>query len=540
MKDFRSCLKGLREMFKPVRGRVLVSVLIGLVRIAASLGFVWICKRLVDIATGNIEAGLTANAGIMVGIMLLQLICGISASYWENLTIVKTQNKLRLDTFAHVIKSRWNGREAFHSGDMVNRLEEDIRIVVDLLCSRFPDIIITLCQLISASIFLISMAPGLAWVLLILMFVAVVGSRLFFRTMRRLTDAIRAKDSEIQGYMQENLQNRILVLTLTGTEKVLGKLGLLQKDVLGNTVTRLNYNAIARGFMSFGFLAGYGSAFLWGVFGIRSGAVTYGMMTAFLQLVGQVQRPIADISKHIPAFIHALTSIERLMELDDLPLEECKSMIKVEDAPEIVIDDISFAYPGQEKPVFKDFSYTFKGGRMTAITGLTGAGKSTLTKLILSLLTPQSGKITIGGREACAGTRCNFMYVPQGNSLMSGTIRENLLLAKSDATEDELRDALHSAVADFVFDLEKGLDTICSEKGAGLSEGQAQRIAIARSLLQKGGVLILDEATSAVDAETEKRLLENLNARFSGRKTILFISHREAVTSFADDVLNVA
>ena len=176
---------------------------------------------------------------------------------------------------------------------------------------------------------------------------------------------------------------------------------------------------------------------------------------------------------------------------------------------------------------------------MTAIAGLTGAGKSTLTKLVLALLTPQKGEILVGGLPVCAATRCNFMYVPQGNSLMSGTIRENLLLAKSDATEEELRDALHCAVADFVFDLEKGLETVCSEKGGGLSEGQAQRIAIARSLLQKGGVLILDEATSAVDAETEKALLANLTARFSGRKTILFISHREAVTCAADEILRI-
>ena len=540
MKDFRSCWKGLCGMFKPVRWRVLVTILIGFVRIAASLSFVWICKRLVDIATGNIvDASLGANAGIMVGIMLAQLLTGIAASYWESLSIVKTQNEMRYDTFAHVIRSRWNGREAFHSGDMVNRLEEDIRVVVDLLCSRLPDAIVTLCQLLAASIFLLSMAPGLAWVLLILMCAAVVGSRMFFRTLRRLTDAIRAKDSEIQGHMQENLQNRILVLTLIGTEKVLSRMGLLQKDVLGNTITRLNYNAVARTFMSLGFMAGYGAAFLWGVFGINKGIVTYGMMTAFLQLVGQVQRPIADISHHIPSFIHALTSVERLMELQDLPLESQSEQLFAGEAPEIEVKDLTFAYDGQDKLIFKDFSYTFKGGRMTAIAGLTGAGKSTLTKLVLALLTPQKGEILVGGLPVCAATRCNFMYVPQGNSLMSGTIRENLLLAKSDATEEELRDVLHCAAADFVFHLDKGLETVCSEKGGGLSEGQAQRIAIARSLLQKGGVLILDEATSAVDAETEKALLANLTARFSGRKTILFISHREAVTCAADEILHI-
>jgi len=526
-------------MFKGVRWRVLVSILIGLVRIAASLGFVWICKVLVDIATGQQEADMMLHVCIFAAILLIQLLSNIAASYWENLNIVKTQNKMRHETFAHVIRSRWNGREAFHSGDTVNRLEEDIRVVVDLLCSRIPSVVVTLCQLIGASVFLLKMTPGLAWMLLLLMSVAILGSRLFFRTVRKLTAAIRAKDSEVQGYMQENLQNRILVLTLTGTKRVLEHLGLLQKDVLKNTVKRMNYGSIARSFMGFGFLSGYAAAFLWGVFGIRDGVVTYGMMTAFLQLVGQVQKPIADIAGHIPAFIHALTSVERLMELQELEIEKEGAPVFISGAPEISVQNITFAYPGQDEPVFKNFSYTFKGGRMTAIAGLTGAGKSTLTKLILALLQPQEGSILLNGQPASAATRCNFMYVPQGNSLMSGTIRENLLLADSEATEEQMRDALHCAAADFVFNLPEGLDTVCSEKGAGLSEGQAQRIAIARSLLQKGGILILDEATSAVDAQTEKTLLDNLKKRFFGRKTILFISHREAVTDSADAVLNI-
>jgi ABC-type multidrug transport system fused ATPase/permease subunit len=539
MKDFRSCMRGLRKMFRPIRWQVLVRILIGLVRIAASLAFVWVCKALVDIATGNLDADIRTYVWILVGIMAVQLISNVGASYWESLITVKAQNNMRYGTFGHVIRSRWNGRETFHSGDTVNRLEEDIRVVTDLLCSRVPDVAVTLCQLVAASIFLTTMAPNLTWLLLLLMLVAVLGSRMFFKTFRKLTALIRARDSEIQGYMQENLQNRILVLTLTGAERVLTRLGWLQEDVLDNTVKRLNYNAVARSFMSLGFMAGYGSAFLWGVFGIRDGVVTYGMMTAFLQLVGQIQRPIAEIARHIPAFIHALTSVERLMELDELPLEEKVEPVKIEGAPEIELRDVTFAYEPSEPPVLEDFSYTFKAGRMTAIAGITGPGKSTLTKLILALLQPQKGEILLNGTPVCAGTRCNFMYVPQGNSLMSGTIRENLQLADASVTKEEMREALRCAAAEFVFDLPAGLDTVCSEKGAGLSEGQAQRIAIARGLLQKGGVLILDEATSAVDAVTEQRLLSNLASKYKGAKTIIFISHREAVTSCADEVLSI-
>ncbi len=539
MKNFRSCLKGMGAMLKPLRWRVAVGVGIGLVRIAASLAFVWICKRLVDIATGAVVAPLGGSIGLMAGILLVQILGNVGASWWESYITVEAQNGFRHSVFSHVLRSTWNGREAFHSGDTVNRLEEDIRVVVDLLCSRLPSAIVTLCQLVAASLFLLTLSPNLAWILIILMLAAVLGSRLFFRTLRRLTAAIRAKDSQVQAYMQENLLNRVVVLTLIGAERVLSRLGMLQRDVRDNTIRRTNYNAVARTFMGLGFLSGYAAAFLWGVFGIRSGAVTYGMMTAFLQLVGQIQRPIAELAHHVPAFIHSLTSVERLMELEELPLEEHGKPVQIEGAPEIAIEHLTFGYADQAEAVFKDFSYVFKGGEMTAITGHTGIGKSTLIRLILALLRPQEGTIRVGGVPVSPDLRGNFMYVPQGNSLLSGTIRENLRLVAPEATDDQLREALELSAAEFVFELPEGLDTLCSEKGGGLSEGQAQRIAIARGLLHNGGILVLDEATSAIDPATEERLLHNLSARFHGRKTILFISHREAVTSAADAVLSI-
>lgn len=539
MKSFRTCLKGLRTMARPLRGQIAVGVAIGLVRIAASLAFVWICKRLVDIATGTLQAPLGESIAIMAAILLVQILSTVASSWWESYITVEAQNKFRHQTFSHVLRSVWTGREAFHSGDTVNRLEEDIRVVVELLCSRLPGAIVTLCQLVAASLFLLTLSPNLSWILIILMLAAVLGSRLFFRTLRRLTARIRAGDSEIQAYMQENLLNRIVVLTLIGTGKVLERLGGLQKNVRDATIERTNYNAVARSFMGLGFLSGYAAAFLWGVFGIRSGAVTYGMMTAFLQLVGQIQRPIAELARHVPAFIHSLTSVERLMELEELPLEAHGEEIHLEGAPDIAIEGLTFAYEGQAEPVFKDFSYTFRGGEMTAIAGHTGIGKSTLIRLILGLLQPQKGTIRVGGVPVGPDLRGNFMYVPQGNTLLSGTIRENLLWVAPEADEAQLREALELAAAEFVFDLPQGLDTPCSEKGGGLSEGQAQRIAIARGLLHNGGILVLDEATSAIDPATEERLLQNLSARFHGRKTILFISHREAVTSAADTVLSI-
>lgn len=530
-----------------LRGKIAVSCIIGIVRIAASMAFVWVCKALIDIATGVSDAPLGLYVGIMAGIMLLQIVSNTAASWWEGLLNTKARNGIRADVFRHVLDSEWHGRESFHSGDTVNRLEEDINVVVDLFGTRVPDVIVTVLQLIAASIFLFTLEPSLLWVILVLMPVAVIGSKMFFRTIRNLTSKIRARESDIQELMQENLQQRVLVKTLGRTEQVMEKMGWLQSSELDSVVKRLNYNAIARSFMRFGFSAGYAAAFLWGVFGIKNGAVTYGMMTAFLQLVGQVQRPIADLGRHIPAFIQAVASLERIHDLLELPLEKKGNDVMFETAPGIRIDDVSFAYddvPEEERRnILSDFSYDFKPGSVTAIMGLTGAGKSTLTKLILGLLHPSEGNVYIYSDAvnvpAGPATRCNFRYVPQGNTLMSGSVRENLLLANPSATQEDMIDALHTAVADFVLELPSGLDTFCSEKGSGLSEGQAQRIAIARALLHSGGALILDEATSSLDVETERLLLERLAEKYHGRKTILWITHRESVTSIADAVLKI-
>ena len=538
-KSFRECVTAAWRMSGPVRWRMAVSVAIGLVRIAASLGFVWASKQLVDIATHVSSLPLSTGIGLFGGILLLQIAAFTLANWWESYTLVKTQNILRIQLFGHVLRSRWDGRERFLSGDTVNRLEEDIRVVADLVGSRIPGLVITLLQLMAASAYLLILAPNLLWVLLILMFAAVFGSKLFFRQLRRLMTAIRTRESELQQVMQESLQHRVLVLTLTNVERVLEKFGWLQADVESNTRKRLNYNAVSRGLMFLGFQAGHAAAFLWGILGILHGTVTYGTMTAFLQLVGQVQRPIAEFGRQVPAIITAITSIERLMELEDLEEEPREQAVRLEEAPEIAVSHLTYSYPGAEEPVLKDFSCTFPAGKMSVIAGHTGIGKSTLLRLVMGLLKPQEGSVTLSGIPAGPAVRGNFLYVPQGNSLLSGTIRSNLQLANPKASEQQMKEVLETASASFVFTLPRGLDTPCGETGSGLSEGQAQRIAIARALLHPGSVLILDESTSALDAQTEKALIGNLHRLYHGRKTILFISHRPAAMEVADQIIEV-
>ncbi len=526
---------------------MLLCILLGLVRIAASLSFVWVCKELVDIATGVSSAPLSSRIVLMVCIMLTQLICGVGSSYCQNYGIVTVQNDLRHSLFGRLMTGEWNGREKFSSGDAVNRLEEDIRIVSELLCQHIPQAAVTVCQLIAASVYLLLMAPGLLWVLLILMFAAVVGSRLFFIKLRKLTSDIRALDSDIQQLIQENLQNRVLALTLVGTARVLAALGSLQTQRKDKTVQRLNFNAVARGFMSLGFMGGYAAAFLWGVLGIISGTVSFGMMTAFLQLVGQVQRPVADLARELPAFIHALTSIERLMEIEEIPAEKDGLEWTANGAAGVRMEGVDFGYSADSPLVLKDFSHDFRPGTLTVVAGPTGVGKSTLIYLMLGLLKPQKGSVSIyDSASSCAAgkaARGNFRYVPQGNSLMSGTIRDNLLLADASASEERMREALHIAAADFVYELPAGLDTVCGEAGSGLSEGQCQRIAVARALLHRGGILVLDESTSSLDPQTEALMLSRLRGCLSdagAALTVVFISHREAVMASADELLRLS
>lgn len=538
-RPFRTCAKALWRMSVPVRWRMFVSVLLGTVRIAVSLAFVWTSKHLVDIATKVSDAPLSSGIWLFAGVLVLQLCVVLFVNWWDAYSEVKSRNRLRMDTFAKVMSSRWDGRERFLSGDTVNRLEEDVRVVADLLIARLPGVVVTLLQLAAASAYLMTLAPNLLWVLLILMFSAVFGSKMFFRQIRSLMARIRARESELQQHMQESLQHRVLVLTLTNLDRVLEKFGWLQADIESNTRKRLNYNAVARGLMFLGFQAGHAAAFLWGAVGIMHGTVTYGMMTAFLQLVGQVQRPIAEFGRQVPAFIQAIASVERIMDLEELEQEPSSESVILEGAPAVEIAGVSYSYPGSPVKVLDNYSAVFPGGSFSVVAGPTGAGKSTLIRLILGLLTPSEGSILIGGQLAGASLRGNFMYIPQGNSLLSGTIRSNLQLASPDATEDDMRVVLDTAMAGFVFDLPQGLDTPCGEVGSGLSEGQCQRIAIARSLLRPGGILILDESTSALDAATEEALLQNLYANYHQKKTIIFVSHRQAVVRFADKVIEV-
>lgn len=543
MKSLGYCIRNLISFSRSARRWGLAYILLGIIRTLLSLTFVWVCKELVDIATGESQEPLGQWTAFMIACIVLQICCRIASSYCEQYGRINIQNNLRARLFYSLISSRWSGRERFGTGDAVNRLEEDIRVVSELVSSHIPAVVVTFAQLAAASTFLLFISPNLLWALVGLMIAGIIASRLSFRKLRTLSTAIRTKDGEIQQHIQEHLQNRVVALTIIGIERVMATLNTLHSALRYNTIKRLNFHSLNSALLSVSFMGGYAAAFLWGVYGIKSGAVTFGMMTAFLQLVSQIQMPLSELARKIPAFIHALSSIERLAELENLDPEENAPLCRLEAPAGILFKDVTFSYPDSHSGVlFNSFSHNFLPGTMTVVAGATGIGKSTLVRLMLGLLKPQIGSILIYGSSsnshyASKATRCNFKYVPQGNTLLSGTILDNLLMADPNADRERIDAALHIAAADFVHSLPEGLQTICGESGSGLSEGQCQRIAIARALLQSGSVLLMDESTSSLDPATESLVLQNL--RTLSNHTIIFISHREAVMKSADSLLEL-
>ena len=514
----------------------------GALNVSVSLFFVFVCKHLIDIATGVSTDSLGTYIGWMAACLATQLALSVVRSRLANRTEVRLRNHLHNRLFTHLMKSHWNGREAFHSGDMLNRIESDTSSITDAICRTIPTVLVTLVQLGGALFFLSRLDVRLAGILVFIMPVALLFSKSYVRKMRRMTREIRDTDSRIQSHLQENLQHRIIVRTLEYTGQAVGKLSELQRSLQGQVYRRTDFSVFSRTMVQIGFMTGYAVAFLWGVFGLRDGTVTFGMMAAFLQLVSQVQRPMVDMSRQIPAFIRVFTATERLAELTSLPLEEQGEPVRLEGSLGIRVENVSFSYPGSERKVLDGFTHDFSPGSLTAIVGETGVGKSTLIKLILALVQPKTGEIVIyNGREEARVsplTRCNLSYVPQGNTLLSGTIRDNLLTGNPDATEEDMRQALHTAVADFVFSLPEGIDTVCGEQGTGLSEGQVQRIAIARGLLRPGNILLLDEPSSALDGETERELLERLSGQVTG-KTVVLITHRERIAELCSEVVRM-
>jgi len=539
----RTIVRWLWKHHRRCRLQATINVVVGLLQVALGLVGVEMLRRLTDIAVGKMEGSLVLYASLFAGVLVGELLLHILMTWVRAVLGVKTQNLMQQHFFARLLKGRWNGVERFHSGDVLNRLFGDVNDIVGLMTEVLPSTVIIVVQFVASFIYLYIMDSMLALIVVCTAPVFILLSRFYFHRMRRIVRKIKDSNSALQSIIQESVQHKMVVKVMERTDTMVGRLEQRQSLLRTQIKSRARFSILTKAFVNIGFAGGYLAALVWGLFQLQDGLITVGVLMAFTQLISRIQRPLLDMARLLPTLVNSLTSSERLMELEELPLEPQESAVHMDGKVGLRIEQVDYQYTDRGRHVLRNFSYDFRPGSFTAILGETGAGKTTLIRLMLALIEPTQGRIclyqTDGGEHTVSpATRCNFSYVPQGNTLFSGTIRENLQFGNPDATTEQMHCALHLAMADFVQDLPQGLDTRCGEGGGGLSEGQAQRVAIARAILRPCRVLLLDEATSALDVQTERLLLERLKAHFTDT-TIIFVTHRLAVVGFTSDQLTM-
>ena len=535
----------MKWLWRAWRGNQLQAVLnasLGLLSVVVSLAQVWAIQHAIDVASHTAEGSLYWAVAYMGLLILANFAISISSIWVRNILGIRAQNRMQQRMLDRILRSEWRGKERMHSGDVINRLEGDVGNVVSFLTETLPGALSTLAMFIGAFVYLFSMDKWLAVIIIVMLPLFLAVSKIYVNQMRHFTRQVRDSDSKVQSVLQETVQNRMLIKTMEGDDTMVDRLENTQSELRHRVVRRTAFSVLSHLLLNFGFAVGYLTAFLWSAVRMSAGTLTFGGMTAFLQLVNKIQSPARSLTKLVPAFVSVFTAAERLMELEENPLEEQGTPIELDAPCGIRFSDVSFAYPdAATQPVISHLTFDFRPGSCTAILGETGAGKTTLVRLLLALLRPQDGRVEIYDRrevrEMGPRMRCNLVYVPQGNTLLSGTIRDNLRLGKLDATYEEMLEGLRLSCADFVADLPDGLDSLCAEDGGGLSEGQAQRISIARALLRNRSIMLFDEATSALDPDTERQLLDNL--LHHSQKTIIFVPHRLAVVDYCDQVLKL-
>lgn len=541
-KRIRAILKWTWNTSSPYKKSIGGYTVIGLLDIITGLAFIWASKQLIDVATGARDADFWFTASLVGGILLLQLLFkGLDNWISANLN-VDVNNHLRRSLFHRLLKSRWNELEQFHSGDVLMRLQQDISEIVTLLTSTLPLLIITITQLILGVAFLFVLDPVLALLVVGIVPFFFLFNRLYLEKMHGYNLDIKTNNSHIQSHIQESIQHGTIIKSYGMVGNQVHQLEVLQNNLRETILKKTKLSLLLRNIAHVGFSGGYLLAFFWGAYKLYHRSISFGTVTAFLQLVNKIQQPVAQLIRVIPTIISTISAVERVMELEALEHENCLTQERISGNITLEMNHVTFGYKDLQH-VIKDFNLKLHTGDTAAIVGPTGSGKTTILRLLLGFIKPAEGNMVMRTQhgstiQISCQTRCNFVYVPQGNALFSGSIRDNLLIGNEQATDAQLIEALHTAVAYFVFDLPAGLDTHLNEFGGGLSEGQAQRIAIARSLLHPGNIFLFDEISSALDEATEFELIRNI-ASYNANKINLFVTHRPAVVSICDKVFEL-
>lgn len=464
--------------------------------------------------------------------------------YAQSLTIkvqAHMEMTMRTSLFREILSKKYDEINMFHSGELMNRMTSDIKIVTDGITGIVPNLLYFITQFVGAFVVLIIFDWKFTMVFIVAGVVISAVTLLFRGKLKNLHKEVQSTDGKVRSFFQEAIESILVVKTFGVEKQFQGKGDELQEINYHAKMKRRRISICANAGFSFVFNGGYLLALVWCALKVCMNTMTYGTLTAVLQLITQIQTPFVNITKVVPQYYAILASAERIIEIEEISEEDKKSeMIDVHsfyaDFSHADFEHISFDY-GRES-VLEDGNVSFEKGEFVAIRGISGIGKSTLMKMLLGVFKPQKGQIRLYKKdgtyiETSENTRGLFSYVPQGNYLFSGTLRENILLIRPEATEEEINKALEmSDIKEFVDSLPEGLDTFIGEKGLGISEGQAQRLAIARALLSEAPILLLDEATSALDADTEQHVLERIKGL--KEKTCIIITHKEAALEVCD------
>ncbi len=523
---------------KCVHGRILSICFLNVVLVFCSLGVTLVTKELVDAAVSARQDLLWKNGLMLLGLVLAQLGLGFILSWIRIKASAKLQRHLQGTLIRDVLTKEYATLKGYHSGELVNRVFSDAGVIRNGVLGILPGIISTLVSFIGAAAILIA----LDWrFVMLLAFAGIIGTvivLLFRKPMKERHTRMQKAEDKLHASIQETLENIRLIKASLSEKRVFRQIDNRQEAMEKEQIRQGKFHAVMNNSMGLMFTISWLFCMLWGCAAIFRGEMTYGSLAAMIQLISRVQGPIANAVNIAGEIYRVIASAERLMEVTDLPSESMGELMT--DFDEISIDHATFRYEDGTEDVLRDISCTIRKGEFAALTGTSGGGKTSLFQLLLGIYAPNSGKVAFRKgaeeRNACRESRALFAYVPQGNTLFSGTLRENLVMFTDKVSEEQIREALSAACIDDLAS-EIGLDAELGERGVGISEGQAQRVAVARALLTGAPILLLDESTSALDEETEARMLKNISAMRD--KTCLIVTHRKAALAICDYQLHI-
>ena len=536
-------IKWISVYIKKYRKIIVLYLCLGLVSMVLNMGGSVLSKHLIDTVTGKDHSSILIVAVLFVSFGLVSALFSALSSRISTKYSTRVTNEMQYEIYQTSLDVQWRYIKQFHTGDLINRISGDVGTVSNSVLTWIPNFIIKFFQAICCIAIIFYFDPIMALISVISTPVVVLLSKSLMLKMRVFSKKSREASSRIMSFIQESYSNVQSIKAFGIIEDFNLKFRMIQEDFYSVIMQQNKFSVLTGLFMSvMGMIVSY-SCYGWGIYRLWSGFITFGTMTMFMQLASYLSSAFSSLVSMVPSAINTLTATRRLIDIVELPKEEKDDSIDLEkikkEAEEsgvgISIKDGRFVYDDSEE-VFSCLTFDAKPGEVVAVMGPSGSGKTTIFRILLGISDISDGNSTIeyADGKSCnisASTRGLFAYVPQGNTILAGTIAENLRMVKPDATEDEMQEALRLACADeFVNKLPDGVNSNTGELGHGFSEGQAQRIAVARALMQDAPVLILDEATSALDEDTEKRMLDNIVA--DGRvKTCIIITHRPATAA---------